>query len=220
MKLNKKEKARRAAKKAARPPRIKPTREQEHEFNKALTFIIILQEVIMRYTSMLVDNPTAYNTVKNNLKAFYRVGNELNESYRKYARQDKRYDDAEELMDIEADYLFELIDATAPLRKADQWIKAVSSVKISAGNVKPPTNPIFIVNSYKWDDRDNHPYTVGVFTDPKKAKECADSHAEYTGEKYVVTVERLLLNTYSEEDESFKAKEVYLSKSSLEKLSA
>jgi hypothetical protein len=71
---------------------------------------------------------------------------------------------------------------------------------------------IFVVNAYKFGDRENHSYTVGVFDDYEKSKECAESHTTYRGGKYGCVVEKTILNSFTN-DMLYYTEEVYWTES-------
>ena len=54
---------------------------------------------------------------------------------------------------------------------------------------------------YRWGERDNHSYLLGVFDSKHKAKEMGNEHSEYRGNKYEPEIVELDLNvsydTYS-----------------------
>lgn len=74
---------------------------------------------------------------------------------------------------------------------------------------------IYIVNAYRWGDRENHSYTLGVFDKKELAIECADSHTNYRGGKYGCAVEMCLLNEFDNDKNNYTV-EVYRTKSCLE----
>lgn len=43
---------------------------------------------------------------------------------------------------------------------------------------------VYTVHAYRWGDREKHSYSVGVYTDEKKALEIAEAESEYRGGKY------------------------------------
>jgi len=45
-------------------------------------------------------------------------------------------------------------------------------------------NKLYIVTMYRWGNRENHSYFLGVFTDKEKAIEAGESHSEFRGGKY------------------------------------
>ncbi len=145
MKLTREQKLKRAARKAARAkrrPRKQLTPADEVRLDLYLTFIIVLQEVTMRYVALVRDNPALAFKLKQIMNKYVRAGYELNEVFRKYIRADPYHDDPEELMDIEADRIFDLVNATATISSDEQWLKAISAVQNIAGfkeSMKPQT---------------------------------------------------------------------------------
>lgn len=71
---------------------------------------------------------------------------------------------------------------------------------------------IYIVNAYRWGNRENHSYTLGAFTDQQKAIDCAESHTTYRGGKYSCVVEMCTLNEFSDEMDDYTT-EIYSTKS-------
>lgn len=55
---------------------------------------------------------------------------------------------------------------------------------------------IYVVNAYRFGNRENHSYTVGVFSKKNAAIKCVDSHSEYRGGKYSCVVERCVMNCF------------------------
>lgn len=62
---------------------------------------------------------------------------------------------------------------------------------------------VFVVNAYRWGIIEKHSYTVGVFNCLVDAINCAKSHAEYRGGKYVCLVEKCVMNDFRNEAESY-----------------
>lgn len=87
----------------------------------------------MRYVTLTMDHPALFFKLKEKMNKFIRSGDELNAVFRQYIKGDPYHEDPEESMDVEADRLFELVNATAPLSTDEQWIKAISSVKAISG---------------------------------------------------------------------------------------
>jgi hypothetical protein len=70
---------------------------------------------------------------------------------------------------------------------------------------------VYVVNAYRFGDRENHSYTLGVFTKKSKAIKCADSHYEYRGGKYICTVEECVLNIFDNDFDNY-TEEIYRNK--------
>ena len=73
---------------------------------------------------------------------------------------------------------------------------------------------IYIVTAYRWGNRSNHSYNIGVFSKKHRAKKTADSHCEYRGGKYACVVYRCILNEFNNDadnytEEIYRAKSVY-----------
>lgn len=73
-------------------------------------------------------------------------------------------------------------------------------------------NEVYIVNAYKWGDREGHSYTVGVYQKKHKAQQVADSHCDYRGGKYACVVEKTFINRF-ENNDNWHTKEIYRAKS-------
>ena len=58
---------------------------------------------------------------------------------------------------------------------------------------------MYIVNAYRWGDREKHSYTVAVFDDRVLAIKCAKKEADNRGGKYSCAVESCKLNDYNGE---------------------
>ena len=56
---------------------------------------------------------------------------------------------------------------------------------------------VYVVTAYRWGDRENHSYNVGVFSTLDSAKLAADKHAMYRGGKYACVVEECPLDKYN-----------------------
>lgn len=103
---------------------------KEKELNIKLTFIVELLEVINRIIYDTVDNPALKHILKKDFNKILKEGKRLDKDYRKYISQDERFEDAEEMFDTDVDGLYDLIMATRTLATHEQWIKAISSVKM------------------------------------------------------------------------------------------
>lgn len=75
---------------------------------------------------------------------------------------------------------------------------------------------VYVVIAYRWGQRENHSYTLGVFNKKAQAIKCADSHTEYRGGKYGCAVESCTLNSFTNDDDDY-IKEVYKTKSAMDK---
>lgn len=75
-------------------------------------------------------------------------------------------------------------------------------------------NKSYVVIAYKWGERSNHSYTVGIFSKKHKAIECADSHCLYRGLKYSCCVEECVTDNFSNDSDSY-SKEIYVAKSNM-----
>lgn len=74
---------------------------------------------------------------------------------------------------------------------------------------------IFIVNAYRFGQREKHSYTVAAYDNLKKAIATADDHCIWRGQKYACVVEKIILNKFDENAENY-TEEVYRSKSWVE----
>jgi len=54
----------------------------------------------------------------------------------------------------------------------------------------------YVVTAYRWGDNENHSYTIGCFTEKKKAIDSAESHANFRGGKYQCEVDEYESNKY------------------------
>lgn len=73
---------------------------------------------------------------------------------------------------------------------------------------------IFVVIAYRWGERENHSYTVGVFNRLDQARSCANSHTEYRGGKYACTVEKCKLSVFDNDSDQY-TEEVYKTQSTM-----
>lgn len=62
---------------------------------------------------------------------------------------------------------------------------------------------IYIVTAYRWGERENHSYPLGVFTKKSKAIKCADEHTEYRGRKYGCFVEKCIIDSFDNSQDSY-----------------
>lgn len=76
----------------------------------------------------------------------------------------------------------------------------------------PDKNEIYIVTAYRWGDRSEHSYNLGVFTKKHKAQKTADSHCEYRGGKYACVVDKCQLNHFENDADEYTI-EIYRAKS-------
>jgi hypothetical protein len=74
---------------------------------------------------------------------------------------------------------------------------------------------VFVVIAYRMGEREKHSYTVSAFSTEKSAIKCAESHCTYRGGKYACAVERLILDSFSNELLEYTT-EVYRAKSNSE----
>jgi hypothetical protein len=73
-------------------------------------------------------------------------------------------------------------------------------------------NKVYIVTAYRWGDRANHSYNLGVFTKKNKAQQVADSHCLYRGGKYACDVDACDLDQFDNKSNEY-TKTVYRAKS-------
>lgn len=71
---------------------------------------------------------------------------------------------------------------------------------------------IYVVTAYRWGNRENHSYNIGVFNKANAAMKCADSHTEYRGGKYACVVEKCVINEFENDDINYTT-EVYRTRS-------
>lgn len=76
------------------------------------------------------------------------------------------------------------------------------------------SNEIYVVIAYRWGDRENHSYTLGVFGKKQAAITCAESHTTYRGGKYTCVVEKCLLDKFDNDEDNYTT-EVYRTKSAM-----
>lgn len=73
---------------------------------------------------------------------------------------------------------------------------------------------MYVVIAYRWGERGNHSYTLGIFDKKMAAIKCAESHTKYRGGKYGCVVEAFNLNEYIEDENPMK--EIHRTKSLME----
>lgn len=71
---------------------------------------------------------------------------------------------------------------------------------------------LYVVIAYRFGNRDNHSYPIGVFERKQSAQQCADYYTLYRGGRYGCTVEECILNNFNEEDINY-TREVFKTKS-------
>ena len=59
---------------------------------------------------------------------------------------------------------------------------------------------IYIVESLRWGERENHSYIVGCWDNLDAAKKVADEHSHYRGGKYQCIVQQCNLNNQMDSD--------------------
>lgn len=73
---------------------------------------------------------------------------------------------------------------------------------------------IYIVEALRWGKRENHSYTVGVYSKKAAAIKHADKHTEYRGGKYACVVwEMDLMDKFNGDGDCNEDKEIYRTKS-------
>jgi hypothetical protein len=73
-------------------------------------------------------------------------------------------------------------------------------------------NEIYIVTAYRWGDRSDHSYNLGVFQKKYKAQQVADSHCKYRGGKYACVVDKSTLDQFDNDMDNY-TEEIYRAKS-------
>ncbi|MEX0595701.1 MAG: hypothetical protein WD512_04305 [Candidatus Paceibacterota bacterium] len=73
-------------------------------------------------------------------------------------------------------------------------------------------NEIYIVTAYRWGERSDHSYNLGVFTKKHKAQKVADSHRDYRGGKYACVVEKCVPDNFDNDSDIYTT-EIYRAKS-------
>lgn len=73
---------------------------------------------------------------------------------------------------------------------------------------------VYVVIAYRWGQRENHSYTLGVFNQEDTAIKCADSHTEYRAGKYACVVEKCVMNEFQNDSDQYMT-EIYRTKSLL-----
>lgn len=59
---------------------------------------------------------------------------------------------------------------------------------------------IYIVESWRWGDKEDHSYVLGCWDNLESAKKAADNHARYRGGKYQCVVQQSTLNEEMDSD--------------------
>jgi hypothetical protein len=59
---------------------------------------------------------------------------------------------------------------------------------------------IYIVEAFRWGDKENHSYVIGCWDNIELAKKAAIEHAEYRGGKYQCIVNQSKLNEEMPQD--------------------
>lgn len=95
------------------------TKEEKLDIN--LTFMLELKEVVLRIMTEEIDNPALKKMLKREFKGWYNAANKVDKEFRKYIKQDNRFDDPEELFDSGADYMYNLIKATYGIKSSEGW---------------------------------------------------------------------------------------------------
>jgi len=70
---------------------------------------------------------------------------------------------------------------------------------------------VYVVTSYRWGNREDHSYILGVFSKKAQAIKCADSHVMYRGGKYYPEVDAVTLDSFSNDDDDY-SKTIYKTK--------
>ena len=73
-------------------------------------------------------------------------------------------------------------------------------------------NEIYIVTAYRWGDKSDHSYNLGVFQKKHKAQQVAESHCQYRGGKYACVVYKCVLNEFDNDSDNY-TNEIYRAKS-------
>jgi hypothetical protein len=87
-------------------------------------------------------------------------------------------------------------------------------VLVQAENETKMKNETYIVVAYRWGERKNHSYTLGVFNKKYAAIKCADGHTEYRGGKYACVVEKCIMNDFENDTDNYTT-EIYRTKSAM-----
>ena len=93
------------------------------------SFLVQLQEVCQRILDTMKDDPELYQLLKRDFNKLYNLSLKFNNQYRKIVKMETDCEDPEETFDVDVDRLYNLILSTYHLKKEDQWIKAISSIK-------------------------------------------------------------------------------------------
>lgn len=67
----------------------------------------------------------------------------------------------------------------------------------------------YVVTAYKFGERNNHSYVVGVFNKKHAAISAADSHSEFRGYKYLCSVEVCDMNFFDNQSDTY-SEEIYM----------
>ena len=59
---------------------------------------------------------------------------------------------------------------------------------------------IYIVEAWRWGDREDHSYVLGCWDNLEEAKKIAVDHAHYRGGKYQCVVQQSVLNKQMDSD--------------------
>ena len=102
---------------------------KEKRLNVSLTFILHLNELILRLMVEEIDNVELKRMLKKSFKSMFKEAKKVDTEYRKFIRQCEKLDDPEEVFDTDVDYLYELIKATVNLDSGDKYIKAIACVQ-------------------------------------------------------------------------------------------
>ena len=70
-------------------------------------------------------------------------------------------------------------------------------------------NKVYIVTAYRYGNRADHSYNIGVFQKKSKAKQVAESHCTYRNGKYDCVVDECKLNKFDNDDADDYTKEIY-----------
>lgn len=67
---------------------------------------------------------------------------------------------------------------------------------------------VYILTARRWNNDNDHNYTLGVFTNLKKAIKVANDHKAYRGGKYEISIEKCRINFFNEDHITY-TEEVY-----------
>lgn len=106
------------------------TKEQrQNQLDINLTFIVELSEVMTRIVTEDIDNPALKFILKKEFNGLFAQCKKVDKEFRKYIKQDKRYDDPEELFDTGADHMYNLIKSTYGIKSGAGWEEAIVLIK-------------------------------------------------------------------------------------------